>query len=345
MCKHPCVSLYHRLQRQTINQRVRMETETGICDLPADCLALVASLTSPGDVCRLAATAHALRAAADFDEVWGSFLPADCTDILARCSTAGDERHREGETKKELFSRLCDCPVLLDGGKLSFSLDRRSGARKYMIPAKALWYGWSGYHYGGLVWSRCHPHSRFREVAVLSYLCWVDVDVILNTKNLSGIGRGYAAYLVYRVHWLHADTAQNQNKEDLGSSSAAICYHECNHLVPQKHSRSLLWDWGWELDGSPSSSSSMSADTTEKHRSKKQRLTPDGVGMRSDGQWIEQEINIELDEQCLEGKEKNVSIEFRGFTRSHRCQIIIEGIEIRPRGMEKFKSRLNSLDR
>ncbi|KAI4969386.1 hypothetical protein ZWY2020_000300 [Hordeum vulgare] len=255
-----------------------METETGICDLPADCLALLASLTSPGDVCRLAATATALRAAADNDEVWGSFLPADCADILARCSTADDEHRREGETKKELFCRLCDCPVLLDGGKLSFSLDRRSGAKKYMIPAKALWYGWSGYHYGGLVWSRCRPHSRFREVAVLSYLCWVDIDVILNTKNLSGVGRG-----------------------------------------------------GWELEGSPSSS--MAADTTEKNRRQKQRPTANGVGMRSDGQWIEQEINIELDKQCPEGKESNVSIEFRGFTRSHRCQIIIEGIEIRPKGM------------
>ncbi|VAI93521.1 unnamed protein product [Triticum turgidum subsp. durum] len=284
----------------------------GICDLPADCLALVASLTSPGDACRLVATTQALRAAADFDEVWGSFLPADCVDILARCSTAGDEHCREGETKKELFCRLCDCPVLLDGGKLSLSLDRRSGAKKYMVPAKALWYGCCGYHYGGLVWSRCHPHSRFREVAVLSYLCWVDADVILNTKNLSGVGRGYAAYLIYRVHWLHADRAQNQNQEDRG----------------------------WELDGSPSSSSSMSADTMEKNRSQKQRLTPDGVGMRSDGQWIEQEINIELGEQCLEGKESNVSIVFRGFTRSHRCQIIIEGIGIRPRGMGKLKSWL-----
>ncbi|VAI93522.1 unnamed protein product [Triticum turgidum subsp. durum] len=156
-----------------------------------------------------------------------------------------------------------------------------------MVPAKALWYGCCGYHYGGLVWSRCHPHSRFREVAVLSYLCWVDADVILNTKNLSGVG-----------------------------------------------------DRGWELDGSPSSSSSMSADTMEKNRSQKQRLTPDGVGMRSDGQWIEQEINIELGEQCLEGKESNVSIVFRGFTRSHRCQIIIEGIGIRPRGMGKLKSWL-----
>uniref|UniRef100_A0A8I6YJW7 F-box domain-containing protein n=1 Tax=Hordeum vulgare subsp. vulgare TaxID=112509 RepID=A0A8I6YJW7_HORVV len=95
-------------EAKLIIRRVCMETETGICNLPADCLALVAYLTSPGDACRLAATATA-----DSDEVWESFLPAD---ILARCSTAG--RRREDETKKELFSRLCDSPVLLDGGKL-----------------------------------------------------------------------------------------------------------------------------------------------------------------------------------------------------------------------------------
>uniref|UniRef100_A0A8R7R6P8 Uncharacterized protein n=1 Tax=Triticum urartu TaxID=4572 RepID=A0A8R7R6P8_TRIUA len=60
----------------------------------------------------------------------------------------------------------------------------------------------------------------------------------------------------------------------------------------------------------------------------------DGVSVRSDGRWIEQEINIELDKPCLDGEERNVSIEFRGFTGSHSCQIIIEGIEIRPRAME-----------
>ena len=129
---------------------------TGICDLPADCLALVASLTSPGDACRLAATAIALRAAADSDQVWGSFLPADCADILARCSTPGDGRRLEGETNKELFSRLCDCPVLLDGGKLSFSLERHSGAKKYMI---ALWHGFGGYQYYGLEDSSSHTFT------------------------------------------------------------------------------------------------------------------------------------------------------------------------------------------
>ncbi|KAF7098770.1 hypothetical protein CFC21_100484 [Triticum aestivum] len=310
-----------------------METETGICDLPPDCLALVASLTSPGDACRLAATASALRAAADSDEVWGSFLPADWADVLARYSTAG---RREGETKKELFSRLCGSPVLLDGCNLSFSLDRRSGGKKYMIPAKALCYGWSGYPYGGLAWSHCHPHSRFREVAVLSHLCWLDVYGILNTKNLSGVGRGYAAYLVYRVHWLQApNTAQKQSENATASSVAAICNHECNHLVPHNYSRSPLWDWDWELNGSSSSSTLVAM--TEKNQSRKPRLKPDGVCVRSDGRWVEQEIKIELDEQCVEGKESNISVEFRGLTGSHGCQIIIEGIEVRPRAMESRK--------
>ena len=73
---------------------------------------------------------------------------------------------------------------------------------------------------------------------------------------------------------------------------------------------------------------------TEKNQSRKRRLKPDGVSVRSDGRWVEQEIRIQLDEQCLEGNESNVSIEFRGLTGSHGCQIIIEGIEVRPTAME-----------
>ncbi|VAI81336.1 unnamed protein product [Triticum turgidum subsp. durum] len=211
-------------------------------------------------------------------------------------------------------------------GKKSFSLDRRSGGKKYMIPAKALCYGWSGYPYGGLAWSHCHPHSRFREVAVLSHLCWLDVYGILNTKNLPGVGRGYAAYLVYRVHWLPApNTAQKQSEGATASSAAAICNHECNHLVPHNYSRSPLWNWDWDLDGSSPSSTLVAM--TEKNQSRKRRLKPDGVCVRNDGRWVEQEIKMELDEQCVEGKESNISVEFRGLTGSHGCQIIIEGIE------------------
>lgn len=53
-------------------------------------------------------------------------------------------------------------------------------------------------------------------MAALSYLLWGDVDIIMNTKNLSGVDRGYVAYLVYMVHWLHTDIAQNQNQEAAG---------------------------------------------------------------------------------------------------------------------------------
>ncbi|VAI81328.1 unnamed protein product [Triticum turgidum subsp. durum] len=162
---------------------------TGICDLPADCLALVASLTSPGDACRLAATAIALRAAADSDQVWGSFLPADCTDILARCSAAGDERRREGETNKELFSRLCDCPVFLDGGKLCLF--------DFLLPTCV---ANSTKH---IIYKRNTPqHSSTDPLWVLGISVQLrsreiprgggslidvvgDVDVIMNTKNLS----------------------------------------------------------------------------------------------------------------------------------------------------------------
>ncbi|BAS88370.1 Os04g0280500 [Oryza sativa Japonica Group] len=132
---------------------------SGMCDLPMDCIACIASLTSPGDACRLAAAAAALRPVADSDDVWGSFLPPEWAgdgDALD-----GKPGGREGESKKEMFLRLCDLPVLLDGGKLSFSLEKRSGAKKYMMRARALGFGWSGYPYGGLVWIQNHPDSRF----------------------------------------------------------------------------------------------------------------------------------------------------------------------------------------
>ncbi|KAF0912251.1 hypothetical protein E2562_013203 [Oryza meyeriana var. granulata] len=89
-----------------------------ICDLPMDCVARIASLTSPGDACRLAAAAAVLRPVADLDDVWGSFLPPDLADVVLDSKSVTSPAHRERETKKEMFLRLCDSPVLLDGGKL-----------------------------------------------------------------------------------------------------------------------------------------------------------------------------------------------------------------------------------
>lgn len=62
------------------------------------------------------------------------------------------------------------------------------------------------------------------------------MDVIMNTKNLSGVDRGYVAFLIYRVHWLYicTDTSQNQNQEAVGVLLRHL-QHDCNHLMPHKH--------------------------------------------------------------------------------------------------------------
>ena len=81
--------------------------------LPEECLACAISLTTPGDACHSSAVSPAFRAAADSDAVWARFLPPDHADVLARADEPVGGGG--GASKKELFSRLCDSSVLLDG--------------------------------------------------------------------------------------------------------------------------------------------------------------------------------------------------------------------------------------
>lgn len=87
--------------------------ESEIYRLPEECVAYAISLTTPGDACHSSAVSPAFRAAADSNAVWARFLPPDHADVLARA----DEPVAAvgGASKKELFSSLCDSPVLLDG--------------------------------------------------------------------------------------------------------------------------------------------------------------------------------------------------------------------------------------
>nr|CAB3448296.1 unnamed protein product [Digitaria exilis] len=106
--------------------------------LPEECVAYAISLTTPGDACHSSAVSPAFRAAADSDAVWARFLPPDHAAVLARA----DEPAALGMSKKELFSRLCDNPVLLDDATMSFGLERRSGAKCFMLSARALSIAW-----------------------------------------------------------------------------------------------------------------------------------------------------------------------------------------------------------
>jgi len=83
--------------------------------LPEECVAYAISLTTPGDACHLSAVSPAFRAAADSDSdaVWDRFLPPDHAAVLVRA-----DEPVQCESKKDLFSRLCDSPVLLDGATM-----------------------------------------------------------------------------------------------------------------------------------------------------------------------------------------------------------------------------------
>jgi len=164
--------------------------------LPEECVAYAISLTTPGDACHSSAVSPAFRAAADSDAVWDRFLPPDHAAVLARA-----DEPVECESKKELFSRLCDSPVLLDGATMvrthcfknliylfcsgihiavsiersimyrrmklvddtcmqSFGLERRSGAKCFMMSARALSIVW-GDDPTCWVWTASLPGSRW----------------------------------------------------------------------------------------------------------------------------------------------------------------------------------------
>ncbi|RLN08326.1 putative F-box protein PP2-B12 [Panicum miliaceum] len=160
--------------------------------LPEECVAYAISLTTPGDACHSSAVSPAFRAAADSDAVWERFLPPDHAAVLARA-----DEPVECESKKELFSRLCDSPVLLDGATMSFGLERRSGAKCLMLSARALSIAW-GDDPTCWIWTASLPGSRFPEVAELVDVCWLEISGKLSLSLLSP-GTTYGAYLVFAI--------------------------------------------------------------------------------------------------------------------------------------------------
>ncbi|XP_062220687.1 F-box protein PP2-B11-like [Phragmites australis] len=163
----------------------------GIYRLPEECVAYAISLTTPGDACHSSAVVSpAFKAAADAAAVWARFLPPDHAAILA-----GADEPVDCESKKELFSRLCDRPVLLDGATMSFGLVRRSGKKCFMLSARALSIVW-GADPACWIWTASLRGSRFPEVAKLVNVCWLDITGKLKLSLLTP-RTTYAAYLVF----------------------------------------------------------------------------------------------------------------------------------------------------
>ncbi|KAL3812366.1 hypothetical protein ACJIZ3_013634 [Penstemon smallii] len=163
--------------------------------LPEGCIANILSFTSPKDACRFEAVSFGFKSAADSDTVWERFLPPDYQNILARSSSPVTY-----SSKKELFFLLCDSPLLLDEGKLSFWLSKPSGKKCYMLCARELQIAWKD---TPTYWKWTSlPESRFSEVAELMSVCWLEILGIIRSEMLSPM-TNYAAYLVFKLREAH----------------------------------------------------------------------------------------------------------------------------------------------
>ncbi|MCD7446000.1 hypothetical protein HAX54_024704 [Datura stramonium] len=159
--------------------------------MPEGCLSEILSYTSPADAARLSVISRGFKSAAESDVVWEKFLPSDYLHIISKSNTL-----LSVPSKKELYFSLCDSPILTDGGKLSFSLDKKTGKKCFMVSARELAISWGDTpHYWG--WSS-HPDSRFSEVAILRFVCWLDMRGKIETRILSKRTK-YVVYLVFKL--------------------------------------------------------------------------------------------------------------------------------------------------
>ncbi|OIT05664.1 PREDICTED: F-box protein PP2-B10-like [Nicotiana attenuata] len=160
--------------------------------LPEGCILEILSHTTPVDAVRSCILSRGFKSALESEIIWERFLPSDYQEIIERSEFSPSVC----TTKKELYFRLCESPILLDGGKLSFSLDKHSGKKCFMVAPRELIISW-GDNLNHWQW-KPHPDSRFSEVASLSSVRRLDIRGKIGTKMLSP-KTDYSAYLVYKL--------------------------------------------------------------------------------------------------------------------------------------------------
>ncbi|XP_057809658.1 F-box protein PP2-B10-like isoform X1 [Salvia miltiorrhiza] len=172
------------------------------------------------------------------DAVWDRFLPSDLLQIVSRSVSPVVYAN-----KKELYSRLCHSPILIDAGKLSFCLEKESGKKCYMVGASDLRIIWCGDspQYWDLVSDK---NSRFSKVAVLKSVCWLEIQGTIDTRMLSS-NTIYGAYLVFKLDDRKAYGLKSANafvrftedKVDGGDTRNAILHHFNQENARNRHRR------------------------------------------------------------------------------------------------------------
>ncbi|KAL1367830.1 hypothetical protein HN51_021943 [Arachis hypogaea] len=164
-------------------------------ELPEGCIANIIARTTPKDACRLCAVSKLFKSAADSDYVWGRFLPSDVVSLVSH-SQSHSSLITLSTSNKSLYLALSDSPIVIDQGKMSFQLDKKSGKKCYMLAARALTIVWGD---TPRYWQWIPlEESRFSEVARLEHVWWLEIRGVLSTLVLTP-NTHYAAYLVFSM--------------------------------------------------------------------------------------------------------------------------------------------------
>ncbi|KAL3725710.1 hypothetical protein ACJRO7_030698 [Eucalyptus globulus] len=270
-------------------------------ELPEGCIARVVSFTSPTDACRLAPVSSLFRSACDSDAVWASFLPPECRQMVPR----------RVSSLKELYFSLCDDPVLVDDGKMGYSLDMHSGKKCIMLSARALCITWGD---TPIHWSwTCLPNSRFAEVAELIDVCWLEIRGMISSGMLSPETH-YAAYLVFKITPISYGFEFQPVKVEARFAGDEAGKHEHSVYLSRKNN-TRGWQSRWRFRHAGRSLMLAPAEGNEIYPKERQ-----------DG-WSEIELGEFLTKEGQDG-EVEMSVMERGY---QKAGLVVEGIEIRPK--------------
>ncbi|XP_057418867.1 putative F-box protein PP2-B12 [Lotus japonicus] len=164
-------------------------------ELPDECIADILCRTTPLDVARISVVSKNFCSVIDSDTIWDHFLPSDYRSIISQSFSMDSV-----PSKKALYLAFSDHPIIIDQGKKSFQLDRKSGKKCYMLSARALNISNSDDE------RYCRwvtiPESRFEEVAMLKDALQFYISGTINTIDLSS-NTQYAVFLVFKLITTH----------------------------------------------------------------------------------------------------------------------------------------------
>ncbi|KAK4739326.1 hypothetical protein R3W88_003023 [Solanum pinnatisectum] len=275
--------------------------------LPEDCIVQILSFTSPHDASQLSLVSTMVRDAALSDLLWEKFLPSDYREISERLVLP-----IVFTSKKELFLKLFK-PLLIDGGSKSFSIDRTTSKKCYMLSARELSITWST---NPLYWCwKPLLHSRFPEGVELIMVCWLEIKGKINTRMLSP-GTTYGAYLIVNLagRAFGLDSLPSEVSVKVGDhESKGIVYLRRNNGNNRKQELEMV----------------IMRHRVETLRSRVDRGDQEHVLCERDDGWLE----IELGEFYCDGvNDKQVTMCLREIKGEHlKGGLIVEGIELRPK--------------